>query len=159
MTNDNKPPMFGPSAVFDPATYEPRSGKSFWMAETDTSSLTDKGAEAETLIGNCTTSLSFKFDLDPKDNGHTVMFGTTREGMSFSPVFTRDVLLALGSLKAKAQSTGITLRDLSVQMGMQSTLQGNKRLLDALERLIAQQAVPGLDFSRTDGIVRIASDA
>ena len=25
MTNDNKPPMFGPSAVIDPATYDPRS--------------------------------------------------------------------------------------------------------------------------------------
>ena len=23
--------MFGPSGVFDPATYEPRSGKTFWM--------------------------------------------------------------------------------------------------------------------------------
>jgi hypothetical protein len=28
MTNENKPPMFGASATFDPATYEPRSGKS-----------------------------------------------------------------------------------------------------------------------------------
>ena len=27
MTNDNKPPLFGPTGVFDPATYEPRSGK------------------------------------------------------------------------------------------------------------------------------------
>ena len=34
MTYENKPPLFGPSAVFDPATYEPRSGKSFWMAAT-----------------------------------------------------------------------------------------------------------------------------
>jgi hypothetical protein len=28
-----------PSGVFDPATYEPRSGKTFWMAATDVSSL------------------------------------------------------------------------------------------------------------------------
>lgn len=28
MTNDSKPPMFGPSTMIDPATYEPRSGKS-----------------------------------------------------------------------------------------------------------------------------------
>lgn len=27
MTDDNKPPMFGPSAVFDPANHESRSGK------------------------------------------------------------------------------------------------------------------------------------
>ncbi|ATS91172.1 hypothetical protein RN20_13120 [Xanthomonas phaseoli pv. phaseoli] len=40
MTNDNKPPMlaplpwmFGPSAVFDPATHEFRSGKSVLMGE------------------------------------------------------------------------------------------------------------------------------
>jgi hypothetical protein len=31
MTNDNKPPMFGPSAMFDPSTHEPRSGKSALM--------------------------------------------------------------------------------------------------------------------------------
>jgi hypothetical protein len=82
MTTDNKPPMFGPFGVFDPATYEPRSGKTFWTAATDVSSLADKQAAAETLIGNCTTSIPFKFDFDPKDNGHTLMFGTTREGMS-----------------------------------------------------------------------------
>lgn len=56
MTNDNKPPMFGPSGVFDPATYEPRSGKTFWMAATDESSLVGKEAAADTLIGNCTTA-------------------------------------------------------------------------------------------------------
>jgi len=51
-----KPPMFGPSGVFDPATYEPRSGKTFWMAATDVSSLVGKEAAADTLIGNCTTA-------------------------------------------------------------------------------------------------------
>ena len=56
MTNDEKPPMFGPSGVFDPATYEPRSGKTFWMAATDVSSLVGKEAAADTLIGNCTTA-------------------------------------------------------------------------------------------------------
>ena len=34
------------------------------------------------LTGNCATSIPFKFEFDPKDNGHTVMFGTTRNGMS-----------------------------------------------------------------------------
>ena len=33
MTNDNKPPMFGPSAVIDPATYDPRSGQSVLLIE------------------------------------------------------------------------------------------------------------------------------
>lgn len=48
--------MFGPSGVFDPATYEPRSGKTFWMAATDVSSLVGKEAATDTLIGNCTTA-------------------------------------------------------------------------------------------------------
>ncbi|HXG72352.1 MAG TPA: hypothetical protein VNJ04_17240 [Gemmatimonadaceae bacterium] len=82
MTSDNKPPMFGPSDVFDPASHVPRSGKAFWMAATDVSSLTDKEGAAETIIGNCTTSLPFKFEFDPKDSGHTLMFGSTRNGMS-----------------------------------------------------------------------------
>ncbi|GAA5787256.1 hypothetical protein [Chitiniphilus shinanonensis] len=72
MTNDNKPPMFGPSASFDPATHEPRSGKSALMNEM-VAELADKPATlAETVIGNCTTSLPFKFKFDPKDNGHTI---------------------------------------------------------------------------------------
>jgi len=33
MINDNKPPMFGPSAVIDPSPHEPRSGKSALMNE------------------------------------------------------------------------------------------------------------------------------
>ena len=33
MTNDNKPPMFGPSSMFDPFTHEPRSGTSALMNE------------------------------------------------------------------------------------------------------------------------------
>ena len=33
MTNDNKPPMFGPSAMFDPSTHEPCSGKSTLINE------------------------------------------------------------------------------------------------------------------------------
>jgi len=31
MTDDNKPPMFAPSFVIDPANHEPRSGKSALM--------------------------------------------------------------------------------------------------------------------------------
>ncbi len=45
MTNDNKSLMFCPSGVFDQASYEPRSGKTFWMAATDVSSLVNKGQQ------------------------------------------------------------------------------------------------------------------
>lgn len=49
--------------------------------------MTDKphspqDAFAKTLLGNCTTSLPFKFDFQPGDNGHTVVFAPTRMGMS-----------------------------------------------------------------------------
>lgn len=42
--------------------------------------MTNEGVEAEELIGNSAFSIPFNFD--PKDNGHTLMFGTTRNGMS-----------------------------------------------------------------------------
>lgn len=77
MTN-NKPPMFGPSAVIDPSTYEPRYGKSALLNEF----AGKPDALAETIIGNCTTTLPMKFKFDPKDNGHTFIFAPTRSGMS-----------------------------------------------------------------------------
>jgi hypothetical protein len=58
MANNNKPPMFGPSAVLDTAGYVPRSGKSFRMAATDLSFLADKSVEANTVLGNCTTTIA-----------------------------------------------------------------------------------------------------
>lgn len=82
MTNDNKPPMFGPSGVFDPATYEPRSGKSALMNLLAAELSGKPPALAETIIGNCTTTLPMKFKFDPKDNGHTMIFAPTRAGMS-----------------------------------------------------------------------------
>ena len=110
MTNDIKSPMFGPSAVFDPATHESRSGKSALMNELMAKLAGKPDALAATIIGNCTTSIPFKFEFAPKDNGHTVMLGSTvkASGMASLPPFVRDVLLALGSLKTRAQSTGIT---------------------------------------------------
>jgi len=60
MTNVSKSSMFGPSAVFDQATYEPRFGKTFWMAATDITSLVGKASVAETMIGNCTKKIAFK---------------------------------------------------------------------------------------------------
>ena len=82
MTNDNKPPMFGPSDVFDPATHEPRSGKSALMGKMMEELAAKPSTLAETVIGNCTTTLPMKFKFDPKDNGHTVIFAPTRTGMS-----------------------------------------------------------------------------
>lgn len=82
MTNDNKPPIFGPSAMFDPSTHEPRSGKSALMNELMAEFAGKPDALAETIIGNCTTTLPMKFKFDPNDNGHTVIFAPTRSGMS-----------------------------------------------------------------------------
>jgi len=167
MTTDNKPPMFSPSGVFDPVTYEPRSGKTFWMAATDVSSLANKHVEAETLIGNCMTSIPFKFDFDPKENGHTLMFGKTREGMSgmaarpsLLPLsapsqFAADVLMALGCQRDALESDGVSLADLCRVIGMKPTPEGDRRILDALQEL--KRLVPALSelrYSEADGLVR-----
>jgi hypothetical protein len=82
MTNDNKPPMFGPSAMFDPSAHEPRSGKSVLVNKLMAEFAGKPDALAETIIGNCTTTLPMKFKFDPKDNGHTLIFAPTRSCMS-----------------------------------------------------------------------------
>lgn len=93
MTNDNKPPMFGPSATFDPVTHEPRSGKSFWKAESDISSLANKSAVAETIIGNCTTTIPLKLDLHGGEFGHSVVIAPSGNGMSvMSELLTNEQL-------------------------------------------------------------------
>jgi hypothetical protein len=90
MTNDSKPPMFGPSSMFDPSTYEPRSGKSALTSELMAELAGKPDALAATIISNCTTTLPMRFKFDPKDNGHTIVFGTTREGMGATPAFIAD---------------------------------------------------------------------
>lgn len=50
MTDDNKPPIFGPSFVIDPANHEPRSGKSALMNQM-MAELAGKTNLAETFIG------------------------------------------------------------------------------------------------------------
>ncbi len=86
MTDDNKPPMFGPSFVIDLTNHEPRheprSGKSFWMAETSVGDLKDKADIAKIIIGNCTTLIPMKFEFDGVDTGHTVVIGPTGKGLS-----------------------------------------------------------------------------
>ena len=46
--NNDKPPIFGPSAVIDPATYEPRSSKSAFMTELMAELRASQDALAET---------------------------------------------------------------------------------------------------------------
>jgi hypothetical protein len=81
MTADNKPPMFGPSFVIDSANHEPRSGKSALMNQM-MAEMVGKASVAETIIGNCTTTIPLKFDFDGADAGHTVVIGPTGNGMS-----------------------------------------------------------------------------
>ena len=82
MTNDNQPPMFVPSAVIDPATYDPRSGKSVLMNELMAELAGKPEAVAATIIGNCTTTLPMNFKFDPNDNGDTVICAPQRPGKS-----------------------------------------------------------------------------
>ncbi|MFC0398806.1 hypothetical protein [Paraburkholderia rhizosphaerae] len=56
MTDDNEPPMIGASFVINPANHEPRSGKSALMNQMMTE-LAGKTTVAETIIGNCTTTI------------------------------------------------------------------------------------------------------
>ena len=74
--------MFGPSTVIDPATYEPRSGKSALTNELMAEFAGKPEALAETILGNCTTTIPLKFAFDGKDTGHTVVIGPTGKGMS-----------------------------------------------------------------------------
>lgn len=80
---NNKLPMFGPSFVIDPASYEPRSGKSKFMSELMDELRGKPATVAETIIGNCTTTVPIKFDLD-QGSGHTVVIGPSGKGMSAS---------------------------------------------------------------------------
>lgn len=81
MIDDNKPPMFGPSAVFGPANHEPSSGKSALMNQM-MAELTGRASVAETITGNCTTTIPLRFDFDGADPGHTVVIGPTGKSMS-----------------------------------------------------------------------------
>lgn len=81
MTDANKPPMFGPSFVIDPANHEPRSGKSA-LTNQMVAGLVGKAGVAETIIGNCTTTIPVRFDFDDADTGHTAVIGPTCKGMS-----------------------------------------------------------------------------
>lgn len=82
MTNDNKPPMFGPTFTFDPASHVPRSGKSALVNELMAELAGKPKAVADTIFGNCTTAIPLKFAFYGEDTGHTVVIAPTRNGMS-----------------------------------------------------------------------------
>lgn len=156
MTNANEPPL------------GPRSGNPFWMAATDVSSLANKEAAADALVGHCTTSLPFKFEFDPKENGHYLMFSATREGML--GMASRPSLLPLSAptairgkradgawLPAQLAGDGRDIADSPVPraLGMESKPEGERRVLDVLQQL--KRLVPvrvGMRYSEADGVVR-----
>lgn len=74
--------MFGPSTVIDPATYEPRSGKSALKNELMAEFAGKPEDLAEMILGNCATTIPLKFAFDGKDTGHTVVMGPTGKGMA-----------------------------------------------------------------------------
>ncbi|MDW5418123.1 hypothetical protein R6242_16270 [Iodobacter sp. CM08] len=92
MTNDNKPPIFDPTVMFDPSTHEPRTGKSALMGELMAQFADKQESLQATIIGNCTTTLPMKFKFDPKDNGHSFVIGSTRSGKGIAPAFIADHL-------------------------------------------------------------------
>jgi len=62
-------------------------------ALSDISDLAGKPAIAETVFGNCTTTLPFKFDLHEGDISHSFVLGSTRNGMSvMSELLTNEQL-------------------------------------------------------------------
>lgn len=76
MTNDSKPPMFGHSFVIDPASYEPRSGKSALMGKL----MAELSGKPRGMISKHSTPM--KFDLHDGDLRHYLLWGSTREDMS-----------------------------------------------------------------------------
>ncbi|WHQ45917.1 hypothetical protein [Alcaligenes faecalis] len=81
MTDDFKPPMFGPTFLFDLANHEPQSGKSTLMNQL-LSELAGKVQVAETIVTNCTTAIPRNFDFDGVDARHTVELSLNRKGTS-----------------------------------------------------------------------------
>jgi hypothetical protein len=83
----------------------------------------------------------------------------TQNSRTFVPVFIKDLIFALESFDTQAQTTGITLRELSERMDMEPTPQGDQRLRSGLNGLIANQVIPGLTYREDEGYVRIVGDA
>lgn len=61
--------------------------------KTDISDLDGNPAMLETVLGNCTTTLPFKFDFHEGDISHSFVMGKTRNGMSvMSELLTNEQL-------------------------------------------------------------------
>lgn len=62
-------------------------------AMSDIGDLAGNPALTETVFGNCTTTLPFKFDLHEGDISHSFVLGSTRNGMSvMSELLTNEQL-------------------------------------------------------------------
>ena len=96
-----------------------------------------KGADQQQLIENL---------------GIRICMSGMWSGRDALPLFAQDVLLALGSMREEAETTGVPLTILSRLLGMQSTPKGDRMILDALQQL--GHLVPGLRYSEADGLVR-----
>lgn len=117
MTRDNKPPMSGPSAAFDPATYEPRSGKTFWMAEPDVAGRGEEADQAGTIIDNGTTSLLLDDLFNSKDNSNRTSIGSSGQGMDGGSLLP----LAAGCQREAAESS-VALEALTEKIQRQDRL-------------------------------------
>lgn len=73
--------------------------------------------------------------------------------------FEASVLMALGSQRNLLEGDGISLTAISRVLGMESTPEGDRQILDALlqlKRIIP--ALAGLWYSKSDGLVRTGDD-
>ena len=82
-----------PSGVFDPATYEPRSGKTFWMAATDEFAGGQGGSSrhAHRQLHDRTTSLPFKFELELISS----LSGAMKKGWCSKSMLTSDIAILI----------------------------------------------------------------
>lgn len=63
MSNDSTRSVFGPSSAISLDPSPAHSGKSFWMAKADLSSLTP--ASCKSILDNCTTRIVLKEGASP----------------------------------------------------------------------------------------------
>lgn len=101
MTNsDNQSSPFGPSAEFDPTAHEPSTGKSALMSQMMAKCLRRSPPNPPLtgeLLLNSTTSIPFKSELHDGDVRHTLLWGSTREGMSEAGKPVKAALMADGN--------------------------------------------------------------
>lgn len=82
MTNANNPGIFGPTHMFDPATYESSVGKSGMVSQLVQQHMRMSSAQAKTIISNSTTNIPLKVKGGPLDTDHTAIFMPVRTDMN-----------------------------------------------------------------------------